>query len=694
MFNSLRIRLTLLFVALTVVPLVIVSSLIASRGFDTLQQQAVELQNKLARETAISLGAFFNERQNELFVLTNIYGIDYLPVREQRDILLTLQSVQTAYYELVMVDATGQETLRLTRGEAVTTTDLSSRADDPLFQSVMASGQTRFSPVYFNQNARDRLITVAIPIEDLFTGQTGNVLIAELRFQTVQEAVLRDLDLTENQDVYLVDTDGVVIAHRNPSFVLNETIFSLPDTEGRQTGLQGGDVILAMDTIQLENLELIVVAETAFTDATALASDLSGIAGMIALVTLLIAGTVVTVVVSRVVDPIVRISRVAQSIQSGDLSARVAVKGNDEIAQLGRTFNAMTGQIQAMIAEEQNKQNYLETTVSRYTQFVEAVSRGNLRTRLTLNGHESGTQDAEDELIRLGQYLNNMVSNLHDMAAHIREVAKSITTTAGEIQAAATVQLANSTEQDAAVTQTFATVEEFHTTVQQTADHARMVADVSRQSVDVSTKGQDSVRDTVEGMRIIRERMESIAANILQLSGHTQQIGEIVETVNVLADQSKMLALNASIEAARAGEEGRGFAVVAAEVRQLAAQSQEATTRVREILTEIQQATNTAVMVTEEGSKGTETGMELVEVAGEAIRDLAVTITDAANSATQIAASTQQQTSGMNQLKAAMVQIRQATNETAVSMAQTEQSVRDLMEMAHQMEQAVARYEL
>jgi methyl-accepting chemotaxis protein len=221
-----------------------------------------------------------------------------------------------------------------------------------------------------------------------------------------------------------------------------------------------------------------------------------------------------------------------------------------------------------------------------------------------------------------------------------------------------------------------------------------MVAETAQQSVSISIDGQEAVADSVAGMNLIRGRVEGIAENILMLAERTQQIGEIIETVNDLADQSKLLALNASIEAARAGEEGKGFAVVAMEVRQLAEQSREATERVRDILSEIQQATNTAVMVTEEGSKGAEAGMDLVERAGEAIRDLAGTIEEASQAATQIAASTHQQTNGMDQLSAAMAQIKQATTQAAASTRQTEESVRGMIDVAGQLEDAAARYQL
>jgi methyl-accepting chemotaxis protein len=694
MFNNLRVRLTLIFVGITIVPLLISGTLIALQGFDTLQEQAVDLEDQVVQRVAIDLEAFISERQNELLVLTEVYGLDYLSLRNQKDVLAILLTEQPAYHELTLLNGQGQEIIRMVRGTAITDDDFTSRADAPAFTTAVETGDVYFSSVHFNEEAREQLITMAVPIEDLFTGETGYVLIAELRFKDVGAAVLRDLDLKEGEDVYVVDRDGIVVAHREPDRVLKETIVDLPEKDGRHVGLAGGDVVLAMHTTQRGDLELVVVAEKAYSDATSLAYDLIEIAVAITVVTLLVAGAVVTFVVGRVVNPIARLSRVAKAIQGGDLSAQAEVKGRGEIAELGHAFNEMTAQLQASIIEEQEKQTYLESTVNEYMMFVEGVAHGNLTGRLQLNGNGHSIDEVEDDLYLLGDNLNLMVGSLGDMARQVRDAASSVSSAATEIQAASTQQTASAIEQDATVTQTIATVEEVRQTVLQTAERAQNVAETAQQSVSISLNGQDAVTDTVEGMNLIRQRVESIAENILMLSERTQQIGEIIETVNDLADQSKLLALNASIEAARAGEEGKGFAVVAMEVRQLAEQSREATNRVRDILSEIQQATNTAVMVTEEGSKGAEAGMELVERAGDTIRELAATIENSAQVATQIAASTHQQTNGMDQLATAMTQIKQATSQTAASTRQAEQSVRDLMEMARQLNQAAASYEL
>jgi methyl-accepting chemotaxis protein len=348
-------------------------------------------------------------------------------------------------------------------------------------------------------------------------------------------------------------------------------------------------------------------------------------------------------------------------------------------------------EIDRMAAVERAQKDRLETAVTEYTLFVQKVASGDLTTRLSV----ANVSPAEiDDLYKLGVHLNVMVESLHQMAQQIRAAAAAVLSASLEIQAAASQQVASATEQNAAVTHTVATVEEVEVTVAQTAERAQNVADAALSSRDVSYSGQSAINDTISGMLAIQQRVERIAETILNLSDHSQHIGEIISTVSALADQSKLLALNASIEAARAGDEGRGFAIVAMEVRNLAEQSRDATAHVQAILNEIQHATNNAVMVTEEGSKSATSGMVLVERAGEAIQALTVTLEEAAQAAIQIAASTQQQTAGMHQLSAAMVEIRQASIQAASSTQQTEQSVDNIIETAHQLEQAAARYRL
>ncbi len=364
-FNSLRVRLTLLFVTLTIVPLLITGTLITLRATDNLRNLAITSQEQVARQGALSLSAFFSERENELRVLTDVYGMTLLQPDVQRDVLLTLLTEQPAYHEFVLVNAEGDTQFQLTRGQLVVTDDLPARSDDALFQQALTTREVTFNPVYFNEIARDRLITFAVPVEDLFTGQVSHVLIAEIRFQAIGEEILRELNLTAAEDVYITDINGTIIAHQNPSYVLRETVFDAPETSGRHLGLTDSDVILATASIPLSNTELIVVAETSYRNATQLLLDLAQLAIVITLVTLVISAAIVAWVVSRVVNPISRLSRVAQAIRAGDFSQRTTLTRKDEIGQFAIAFNEMSDAIQKREADLRDQADALRIATAR-----------------------------------------------------------------------------------------------------------------------------------------------------------------------------------------------------------------------------------------------------------------------------------------------------------------------------------------
>ncbi|MED5357305.1 MAG: methyl-accepting chemotaxis protein, partial [Pseudomonadota bacterium] len=96
-------------------------------------------------------------------------------------------------------------------------------------------------------------------------------------------------------------------------------------------------------------------------------------------------------------------------------------------------------------------------------------------------------------------------------------------------------------------------------------------------------------------MRTVVHEVNDAATRIETLQMASQEIGSVVQLINDIAGQTNLLALNATIEAARAGDAGKGFAVVAAEVKNLAAQTENATSKISEQIRNVQEQTGVAV---------------------------------------------------------------------------------------------------
>ena len=347
MFKSLRNRLSLFFISLAIIPVITVSVILAQRSFTTLENRALDSQRQTADSLGTEIETFVREREDELRLVSDVNALATLDTRDQRVVLNNLLAHQQLYLELALLDSQGQEQIRLSRLEVFNQTDLVSRANSPEFVEAM-NGQAYYSPIYLGEAEREPLITIALPVFDPFTSNVSYVLVADFRFRTVWDLIAAR-DLGSDDDLYVIDTNGQVIAHRDPSVVFAGTTIHLPAHDGRAEGLSGKDVIFARDTVQFGNEQLIVVAEETVSKALALAYNVLYVAAAVTAVALVIAVILIFLTVRRVVRPIERLSRVAREIQGGNLALRAEVTTQDEIGDLAQAFNGMTARLNEFI---------------------------------------------------------------------------------------------------------------------------------------------------------------------------------------------------------------------------------------------------------------------------------------------------------------------------------------------------------
>ena len=151
---------------------------------------------------------------------------------------------------------------------------------------------------------------------------------------------------------------------------------------------------------------------------------------------------------------------------------------------------------------------------------------------------------------------------------------------------------------------------------QQGVDTAYQIA---QETQGLSTQSGHTVQQAVQRIQAMAAAFEDAVQRVTALGRQTQGIGATVGAIRRVADQTNLLALNAAVEAARAGESGRGFAVVAGEVRQLAANSKEATDDISQTIAAIQTevAALTATM-----QAGLATVQEGVVLANQAVQSM------------------------------------------------------------------------
>jgi hypothetical protein len=223
MRNSIRSRLTLAFIGLAVGPLLLIGIVLAWQSFTTQQQQALTLQQEVARRVSSQVTAFFAELENELRVVSQVQGLQNLRRDQQQEVLSELLAQRNAYEELVLLDSRGKELIHLARVGIFT--DLGERAQADEFVAPYTSGQVYYSPIRFDETTGEPFMTIALPLFDARSGLVDGVLVSEVRIKRIWD-LIAEIRVSQGQSVYIVDAQDAVVAHRNPSVVLKGTRLS------------------------------------------------------------------------------------------------------------------------------------------------------------------------------------------------------------------------------------------------------------------------------------------------------------------------------------------------------------------------------------------------------------------------------------------------------------------------------------
>ena len=123
---------------------------------------------------------------------------------------------------------------------------------------------------------------------------------------------------------------------------------------------------------------------------------------------------------------------------------------------------------------------------------------------------------------------------------------------------------------------------------------------------DMGETGKDALV-TIKELEDINDKtkvaINNVGNQIKDTNDSVDKIRTAIDVIGTIAKQTNLLSLNAAIEAARAGEQGRGFAVVAHEIKSLAEQSNESALEIAKILEELVKESHTSLEIMQEVDK-------------------------------------------------------------------------------------------
>lgn len=314
--------------------------------------------------------------------------------------------------------------------------------------------------------------------------------------------------------------------------------------------------------------------------------------------------------------------------------------------------------------------------------------------------------DRSDELGEQAKWFNVFVEKIRTMVQEVAEITENLNGSSGTLSNLAG-RMSDGANQMKSRSNTAATASE------EMSDRLDSVACTMEQAsgnVGLIVSSADEMNSTIQEIAKQSENARLITADTVSktdaasehvdlLGKAAEEIGQVSETITEISEQTNLLALNATIEAARAGEAGRGFAVVAGEIKQLAAQTSNATGLIKSRVENIQAATHGAVQRIGEISAVTNSINDIIASISAAIeqqsmatKEIAVNVSQASEGLNHINSNITQSAATAQTITGDITQVDQTAGEISHGGYELDQNARQLLGLSEQLKTLVGKF--
>ncbi|MEZ5334300.1 MAG: methyl-accepting chemotaxis protein [Methanolobus sp.] len=647
-------KLIAIMLALSLIPLLLVSAISYSQASVALQEDAFEKLTAIKAIKTNQIEDYFDQKKSEVYIFSEDPAVveslplfaeafkggtgsaewkaldaEYSPLMED---LIT----EFGYYDLFLIDTEGNIVYTVAKEADLGTNLVNGQYSNSNLASAYKLGNSEISYVDMEmyEPSDEPAMFIAGPVHDENGNKIG-VLAFQMSVEAIDAIMNERSGLGETGETYLVGEDKLM--RSDSRFEQDATILVKEiDTLGVTEGLAGKDdtkifddyrgvsVLSSYTLIEFDHFNWVLLAEIDESEAMATVTTL----GYVYISSILIFGIIVSVVAyyfSRTItSPIKYIVGVTEKIADGDLTVEIENNSNDEIGHLTDSVRKMLGSLKELIGDIRTSSSLLASTAEEISASSEEIS------------------------------------------AATTEISNTVV----EVSKGATVQSSKAEETAKIMFDLTEAVQEVASISQRAADDAAHCNDI------IGSLGMIT-EDLLGKMGNIKMATSDSAEAIMDLDSKSKQIGEIVSLITNIADQTNLLALNAAIEAARAGEHGRGFAVVADEVRKLAENSGNAASQIEDLIHEIQSGTNNTVESMQHGTEEVSNGSEALNEAASVIDKVVESGISIGKMVQDIAAAAQEQAASIQEISSSIDEVATISHESASSTENTTAAIEE-----------------
>ena len=277
---------------------------------------------------------------------------------------------------------------------------------------------------------------------------------------------------------------------------------------------------------------------------------------------------------------------------------------------------------------------------------------------------------ARDEIYLVVHAISDMAASLDTLLAQVGRAGGQVGLSATRIVAAVRQMEGTVSEQAASTNQVNATSKEIYASVQELARTMAQVSRVALEAADSASGGVGNLEQIHATMRSLLAAGDALSATLDTVADKARNVDEVISAITKVANRTNLLSLNAAIEAERAGDSAGGFSVVAIEIRRLADQTAVAALDIEKLVQEMQGAVREGVAGVDRYTAGMRASSGAVDALSEGLGHVIDKTRRLGPDFETVNQGMQMQSQGAGQIAESMTHLRDAAQQTRESLGE------------------------